>query len=119
MLISTYNRFLISLAYVKEATGDFRLNSDNTEGRAHFASLVSGYSVAMRITVYAIEFGVLCWFGRFIDVTFDFSPWGLICGGGIALATFLVGVVSIVKGVEEKERLVDQNAKKREDDGEQ
>lgn len=93
------------------------MNGDNPQGDGPVASLISGYSLAMRIIVYAIEFCVLCWFGHFIDVTFNFSPWGVLSGGIIGLTTFLLGIVSIVKGVEDKESLIDQSVKDREGSG--
>ena len=92
------------------------MNGDNLQSDRSVVSFISGYSVAMRIIVYAIEFCVLCCFGHFIDVTFNFSPWGLFSGGMIGLTTFFLGIVSIAKGVEDTELSTDQNLKKEKKD---
>ena len=64
---------------------------------------VVGYAWVARITAYSAEFAVLVWFGWFLDRTYDWSPWGILCGAAVGGVAFVAGLVATVKRLEDEE----------------
>lgn len=83
--------------------GDVEKAVDDVEEEEELSPIAVGYAWVARITAYSAEFAVLVWFGRHLDKTYSWSPWGVLTGAGIGAVVFVTGLFATTRRLEDEE----------------